>query len=77
MLTDSALRVISGSMSSRLFSNFKMGDLEQVNRIVISPMGQCSAENGSATDWHIMHLGHLYVSGAGLLITSAPRQPEQ
>ena len=48
-----------------------MRDLELVNRIVVSPMGQYSAENGSATDWHTMHLGHLSVSGAGLLITEA------
>src|ERR1700734_2879606 len=58
-------------MPSRLFSTFKMRDLELVNRIVVSPMGQYSAENGSATDWHTMHLGHLSVSGAGLLITEA------
>ncbi len=58
-------------MPSRLFSKFKMRDLELSNRIVVSPMGQYSAENGNATDWHMMHLGHLSVSGAGLLITEA------
>jgi 2,4-dienoyl-CoA reductase-like NADH-dependent reductase (Old Yellow Enzyme family) len=58
-------------MSSQLFSDFKMRDLELVNRIVVSPMGQYTAENGSATDWHTMHLGHLSVSGAGLLIAEA------
>jgi 2,4-dienoyl-CoA reductase-like NADH-dependent reductase (Old Yellow Enzyme family) len=58
-------------MPSHLFSKFKMRELELANRIVVSPMGQYSAENGSATDWHMMHLGHLSVSGAGLLITEA------
>ena len=58
-------------MPSHLFSKFKMRDLELANRIVVSPMGQYSAENGSATDWHMMHLGHLSLSGAGLLITEA------
>jgi 2,4-dienoyl-CoA reductase-like NADH-dependent reductase (Old Yellow Enzyme family) len=58
-------------MSSQLFSTFKMRGLELANRIVVSPMGQYSAENGSATDWHIMHLGHLSLSGTGLLITEA------
>jgi 2,4-dienoyl-CoA reductase-like NADH-dependent reductase (Old Yellow Enzyme family) len=58
-------------MSHDLFSNFKMRGLALVNRIVVSPMGQYSADNGSATDWHIMHLGHLSLSGAGLLITEA------
>lgn len=28
-------------------------------------------ENGNATDWHLMHLGTLAVSRAGLLITEA------
>ena len=58
-------------MSSTLFSTYKMRGLELSNRIVVSPMGQYSAENGSATDWHLMHLGHLSVSGAALLITEA------
>jgi 2,4-dienoyl-CoA reductase-like NADH-dependent reductase (Old Yellow Enzyme family) len=35
-------------------------------------MGQYSAaENGHASEWHLMHLGHMSVSGAGLLITEA------
>jgi NADPH2 dehydrogenase len=58
-------------MPSVLFSKFKMRDLELSNRIVVSPMGQYSGDNGSATEWHLMHLGHLSVSGAGLLITEA------
>src|SRR6201996_4655544 len=48
-----------------------MRDLELSNRIVVSPMGQYSGDNGSATEWHMMHLGHLAVSGAGLLLTEA------
>jgi 2,4-dienoyl-CoA reductase-like NADH-dependent reductase (Old Yellow Enzyme family) len=58
-------------MSSKLFSSCTMRGLELANRIVVSPMGQYMAENGSATEWHIMHLGHLSVSGAGLLFTEA------
>ena len=34
-------------------------------------MGQYSADNGAATDWHLMHLGQFAVNGAGLLITEA------
>ena len=42
------------------------------NRIVVSPLGQFMAdESGNATDWHLMHLGNLAVSGSGLLITEA------
>ena len=56
---------------SKLFSSFKIGQLELPNRIVIAPMCQYSAEQGSATDWHLIHLGNLALSGAGLLILEA------
>jgi NADPH2 dehydrogenase len=56
---------------SRLFSELALRDLSLRNRIVISPMCQYSAEDGRATDWHMIHLGHLALSGAGLLITEA------
>jgi 2,4-dienoyl-CoA reductase-like NADH-dependent reductase (Old Yellow Enzyme family) len=56
---------------SHLFSPISLGPLELRNRIVIAPMCQYSADNGSATDWHMMHLGHLALSGAGLLIIEA------
>lgn len=55
-----------------LFSPFSLRDVTFDNRIVVSPMGQYSAdENGFATSWHTMHLGHLAVSGAGLVFTEA------
>ena len=56
---------------SQLFSPLKLGPLELANRIVIAPMCQYSAEDGCATDWHLMHLGNLSQSGAGLLIIEA------
>ncbi|MCE3272044.1 MAG: NADH:flavin oxidoreductase/NADH oxidase [Ramlibacter sp.] len=56
---------------SRLFEPFSIGALRLANRIVIAPMCQYSAEEGSATDWHMIHLGSLAVSGAGLLIVEA------
>ena len=52
---------------ARLFTSLRVGELELRNRIVIAPMCQYSAENGCATDWHLIHLGHLAVSGAALL----------
>jgi len=59
-------------MTSRLFSPFTLRGLHLPNRIVVSPMGQYSAdEDGSAGQWHLMHLGHLSLSGAGLLISEA------
>ena len=56
---------------SRLFSPISFGGLDLANRIVIAPMCQYSAEEGNATDWHLMHLGQLALSGAGLLIIEA------
>ncbi len=56
---------------SHLFQPLTIGTLDIVNRIVIAPMCQYSAEDGQATDWHMIHLGSLALSGAGLLITEA------
>jgi len=56
---------------THLFSPIPIGNLELANRIVIAPMCEYSAEEGRATDWHMIHLGHLALSGAGLLFTEA------
>jgi 2,4-dienoyl-CoA reductase-like NADH-dependent reductase (Old Yellow Enzyme family) len=56
---------------SQLFSPFPLGELVLKNRIVIAPMCQYSADNGDATDWHLIHLGQLALSGAALLIIEA------
>ncbi|MFZ3002082.1 MAG: NADH:flavin oxidoreductase/NADH oxidase [Undibacterium umbellatum] len=56
---------------SALFSPIKLGSLSLKNRIIIAPMCQYSAEDGKATDWHLIHLGRLALSGAGLLILEA------
>lgn len=56
---------------SQLFSPFAIGALELQNRIVIAPMCQYTAQDGNACDWHLIHLGHLALSGAGLLIIEA------
>ncbi len=58
-------------MKSQLFSPFTLGNLTLKNRIIIAPMCQYSAVNGEAGDWHLMHLGQLVMSGAGLLIIEA------
>ncbi|OYV32330.1 MAG: oxidoreductase, partial [Rhodospirillales bacterium 20-64-7] len=56
---------------SRLFSPFSLGQLDLPNRIVIAPMCQYSAVEGAAQDWHMVHLGQLALSGAGLMILEA------
>ena len=56
---------------SQLFAPYRLGELELSNRLVVSPMCQYSADNGLANDWHVMHLGMLSNSGAGLLLVEA------
>lgn len=56
---------------SVLFSPLKVGSLRLRNRIIIAPMCQYSAEDGCMTDWHVIHLGSLALSGAALLTIEA------
>ena len=56
---------------SALFTPFRVGALELRNRIVIAPMCQYSSVDGCMTDWHVIHLGHLALSGAALLTIEA------
>ena len=39
------------------------------NRIVMSPMGQYSAENGLVNNWHLVHYGARATGGVGLILT--------
>jgi 2,4-dienoyl-CoA reductase-like NADH-dependent reductase (Old Yellow Enzyme family) len=54
-----------------LFTPMRVRNLDLPNRIVIAPMCQYSAEDGCMTDWHLIHLGHLALSGAALLTIEA------
>lgn len=54
-----------------LFKPLTVGSLTLANRIVIAPMCQYSAVDGCMTDWHLIHLGHLALSGAALLTIEA------
>ena len=58
-------------MTSQLFSPFALRGLTLPNRIVVSPMCQYSAAEGSANDWHVMHLGSLALGSPGLLFVEA------
>jgi 2,4-dienoyl-CoA reductase-like NADH-dependent reductase (Old Yellow Enzyme family) len=58
-------------MTSQLFTPIALRGLTLPNRIVIAPMCQYSADDGSANSWHMLHLGNLAVSGAGLLMIEA------
>jgi 2,4-dienoyl-CoA reductase-like NADH-dependent reductase (Old Yellow Enzyme family) len=54
-----------------LFLPIQVGKLDLSNRIIVAPMSQYSATDGCMNDWHLIHLGHLALSGAALLSTEA------
>jgi len=56
---------------SQLFTPRSVGPLTLKNRIAIAPMCQYSAIDGVPQPWHVQHLGHLALSGAGLVIVEA------
>jgi len=58
-------------MTAKLFTPIDLGGVTLANRIVVSPMCQYSAADGAMSDWHLVHLGSLAVSRAGLAIIEA------
>jgi 2,4-dienoyl-CoA reductase-like NADH-dependent reductase (Old Yellow Enzyme family) len=54
-----------------LFQPLSAAQLSLRNRIIIAPMCQYSAIDGNMTDWHLIHLGQLALSGAALLTIEA------
>jgi len=58
-------------MTAQLFTPVDVGGVTLANRIVVSPMCQYSAVDGSAQHWHQVHYGMLAMSGAGLLCLEA------
>jgi anthraniloyl-CoA monooxygenase len=51
-----------------MFTPFRLRDLVLDNRVVVSPMCQYSAEDGTPNDWHLVNLGSRAVGGAALVI---------
>jgi 2,4-dienoyl-CoA reductase-like NADH-dependent reductase (Old Yellow Enzyme family) len=56
---------------TKLFTPIQLGGLTLPNRIVVAPMCQYSAADGSMSDWHLTHLGTMAISGAGLTVVEA------
>jgi anthraniloyl-CoA monooxygenase len=52
-----------------LFTPYRLGALLLENRVVVSPMCQYSAEDGTPNDWHLVHLGARAMGGAALVFT--------
>jgi len=56
---------------SVLFSPIAIGPITVPNRVAIAPMCQYSADDGSATDWHLQQIMQYAMSGAGLVVLEA------
>lgn len=54
-------------MTDHLFSPIELGGLEFPNRIAVAPMCQYSADDGSASDWHLQQWMTYALSGAGMV----------
>ncbi|WP_425053853.1 bifunctional salicylyl-CoA 5-hydroxylase/oxidoreductase [Psychromarinibacter sp. S121] len=59
----------SNSTRSPMFAPFKLGQMDLVNRVVVSPMAQYKAKDGMPTDWHFVHYAERAKGGAGLVFT--------
>jgi anthraniloyl-CoA monooxygenase len=52
-----------------MFAPLTLRGMTVMNRVVVSPMCQYSADDGTPTDWHFVHYGSRAVGGAGLMLT--------
>lgn len=52
-----------------IFTPFRVRDLVLENRIVLSPMCQYMAKDGTPDEWHLVHLGSRAIGGPGLVMT--------
>lgn len=52
-----------------MFAPYKLRDMQLANRIVVSPMAQYKATDGTPGDWHLIHYGERAKGGAGLVYT--------
>jgi len=51
-----------------MFAPYRLRGMELKNRVVVSPMAQYSAIDGTPTDWHLVHYGERAKGGAGLVV---------
>jgi 2,4-dienoyl-CoA reductase-like NADH-dependent reductase (Old Yellow Enzyme family) len=57
----------------KLFSPLAIRSVTLKNRVVVAPMHQYSAEQGFATDWHLVNAGKYAQGGAGLVIMESTK----
>lgn len=59
----------AGEVRPPMFQPFRLGELELVNRVVVSPMDMYVADEGIPGDFHLAHLGGKALGGAGMVMT--------
>jgi anthraniloyl-CoA monooxygenase len=64
----SGVAVVTAPPPPPMFTPLRLRDLLLPNRVVVSPMCQYSAEDGTPNDWHLVNLASRAVGGAGLVI---------
>lgn len=52
-----------------MFAPFRLREMALKNRVVVSPMAQYKAVDGTPTDWHFVHYAERAKGGAGLVYT--------
>ncbi len=59
----------TGEVVPPMFAPVRLRELELKNRVVVSAMDMYSAADGTASDFHLVHLGGKALGGAGLVMT--------
>ncbi|MGH7537971.1 MAG: bifunctional salicylyl-CoA 5-hydroxylase/oxidoreductase [Gemmatimonadales bacterium] len=62
-----AQRTVLNPPPPPMFTPFRLRELLVENRVVVSPMCQYTAQDGTPNDWHLVHLGARAMGGAGLV----------
>ncbi len=58
---------VSEGARTPMFTPFKIREMQLQNRIIVSPMAQYKAVNGTPTDWHFSHYSERAKGGAGMV----------
>lgn len=66
---DQAGEAPDAPLRAPMFTPFKLRDMSVKNRIVVSPMAQYKAKDGTPNHWHLIHYGERAKGGAGLVYT--------
>jgi anthraniloyl-CoA monooxygenase len=63
------LGIGTGEVVPPMFQPFRLRSMELANRVVVSAMDMYSAQDGTPSDFHLVHLGGKALGGAGLVMT--------